>query len=198
MICTATGHGRRIRERLELQPRAVVAEQDAAIEVAHDDALVELGHQRRQPVALLLDRQARLADARLHVILQTLPLISQAIHGLGDALQLRRTGRLEPARRIGTHQQANLVGQRRWRRNAVVGEGFHQDRRRPRTDHPDHDQQTQARVEDGLEHRPLVGPEIPPEGYPGAAKHPQDERRSPENDQPCLAFGLIPASPAGI
>ena len=62
------------------------------------------------------------------------------------------------------------------------------DRRRPGTDQADHYQQAQARVEDGLEHCSLVGSEIPPEGHPSANQHTQDDRRSPENDQPLPAL----------
>ena len=51
----AVGQRRRARQRAELQPRAAVVEQDAAVEVAHDHALRQLGHQRRQAVAFLLD-----------------------------------------------------------------------------------------------------------------------------------------------
>ena len=44
----ATGQRGRIGKRAELQPRAVVVEQDAPVEVADDDALRQLRHQRRE------------------------------------------------------------------------------------------------------------------------------------------------------
>ena len=56
----------RSSRRTKLQARAVVVEQDATVEVADDDALRQLGHQRREPAALLLDLAAgflRLARA---------------------------------------------------------------------------------------------------------------------------------------
>ena len=181
----AAGRARGIREGLELQPGPAVVKQDAAVEVADDDALVELRHQRREPVALLLDRQPRLANPRLHVFLEALALVGQAVDGFGDALQLRRAGGLEAARRIGADQQADLVGQQRRRFDALLGEGLHEDGRRTGADQADHDQQAQARIEDGHQHGPLLGAQILPQGDGSPREHPDDERRDGDDGQ-CL------------
>jgi hypothetical protein len=57
----AGDRGRPLRQRLELQAGAVVVEQDAAVEIAHDHCLGQFRHQRRQAVFLFLDGRLGLA-----------------------------------------------------------------------------------------------------------------------------------------
>ena len=58
---------RRRRQSPEELPGAGVVEQDPAFEVADHHALLELGHQRAELVALVRDLGARLGDAPGHV-----------------------------------------------------------------------------------------------------------------------------------
>ena len=72
------GRGRAVERLAQQLHRARVVEQDAALDVAHDHALRELGHQRREPVALLLDARVGLADALLDVALQRVVRVGEA------------------------------------------------------------------------------------------------------------------------
>ncbi len=64
------GRGGAVERLAQELHRARVVEQDAPLDVAHDHALRELRHQRREAVALLLDARVRLAHAPLDVALQ--------------------------------------------------------------------------------------------------------------------------------
>ena len=114
----AVGQLRRVRQRPELVARALVVEQDAAVEVAHDDALRQLGHQRGQAAALLLDAPAGLGDLGRDVAAQPFALLHQFVEGIGQ----RRGSRHCPApfsvcAVVGLEQHTRLLEQPRRRRD---------------------------------------------------------------------------------
>ena len=80
---------RGLRQCLELQPRAVVIENDATVQIAHHHALCQFGHQRSQPVFFLLHTQAGLLDLHCHVFPQGIALRGQLENGLSQGLRLR-------------------------------------------------------------------------------------------------------------
>jgi hypothetical protein len=80
----AVGKVRCVRKGAELQSRAVVVEEDAAVEVADHDALRKLGHQRREAAPLLLDLAACFLDALMHVGAQRVALAREPLDDLGE------------------------------------------------------------------------------------------------------------------
>ncbi len=76
----AAGRVGRLREAAEERPGAAVVEQDAALEVADDDALLQLGHQRAKLVALERHLPARLVDQPGHVGAEGLALVGERVH----------------------------------------------------------------------------------------------------------------------
>ena len=86
----AAGQRGRARQRAELRARAAVVEQDAAVEVADHDALRQLGHQRGQAVALLLDAAAGGLHLRRDVGAQRAALARQLVDRPRPARASRR------------------------------------------------------------------------------------------------------------
>ena len=80
---------RRAREPAEELAGAFVVEQDPAVEVADHHALVELGHQRAELVALLGHVPARLGHQPGHVLLQRAPLLREAVDRRGERARRR-------------------------------------------------------------------------------------------------------------
>ena len=91
--------------------RARVVEQDAAFDVAHDDALGKLRHQRRQPAPLLLDACVRLAHPLLDVRGQRLAHLREAVEHAGERAQLRGAAGGRAVRRIGAEHDLGVAGE---------------------------------------------------------------------------------------
>ena len=73
-----------LREPAEELQRALVVEQDLPFEVADKHALVQLGHQRGELVALLRHVPARLGHQPRHVLLQAATLAGQSVDCAGQ------------------------------------------------------------------------------------------------------------------
>ena len=78
------GRGGAVERLAQELHRAGVVQQDAPFDVAHDHALRELRHQRREPVSLLLDALVRLAHAPVEVALQRLVGGGERVEALGE------------------------------------------------------------------------------------------------------------------
>ncbi len=64
--------GRAVERLVQQQHRAGVVKQNAPLDVAHDDAVGKLGHERGKAVPFLLDALVRLAHPRVDVMLERL------------------------------------------------------------------------------------------------------------------------------
>ena len=111
----ARGNAGRIGQRAELQPGARVVQQDAAVEVAHHDALRQFRHQRGEPAALLLDRAARLPHLLCHVGAQSVALLRQRKDDLAQRAVVGCAVRGRRACRVGAEQRAGFFEQARRR-----------------------------------------------------------------------------------
>ena len=92
----AARHLGRIRHCLELQLCPVVVQQDATVEVAHHDALGQLGHQRRKPVLLFFDRLLGLLDPELDILAKRVALVGKRIDGARQGAKIGTADGFEP------------------------------------------------------------------------------------------------------
>ncbi len=106
----AGDRSRSLRQRLELQPGTVVIEQDAAVEIAHDDSLGELRHQRRQAVFFFLNRSLGGGDLGIDIVHQHVALLRQVVGGLGQLLNFRRPFGRDTEIAVGAEHQAQGLG----------------------------------------------------------------------------------------
>ncbi|MDT4837766.1 hypothetical protein FQZ97_715070 [compost metagenome] len=105
------GHPGRLRERAELHASAVVVQQDAPIEVTDHHALRQLGHERGQPRALLLDALGRLAHPRIHLAAQLFALDHELVEQVGQHLGLDVALGVQVAHDVGAQKHLSLFGQ---------------------------------------------------------------------------------------
>ncbi len=91
-----------------LQPCAVVVEDDAAVEVADDHRLRQVGHQRGQPVLLAFDRGLGLPHPRLDVAEQVVALLRQFIGRRRQLAHLGRSLGLDAEAAVGAVHQPQL------------------------------------------------------------------------------------------
>ena len=100
---------RRGRQRAELLACALVVKQDAAVEIAHQHALGQLGHQRREPAALQFDAVAGLRDLLGDVVLQARALLRKRVQRAGQAAIRGVALRFEAARASVGQQHLGLL-----------------------------------------------------------------------------------------
>ena len=89
--------------------RPRVVEQDATLDVAHDDALRELRHERSQAVALLLEARIRLAHPPLDVLAQRLARVGQGVQASGEPHHRRRALGRSAMRRIRAQHDPRVL-----------------------------------------------------------------------------------------
>ncbi len=143
----AVGERRRARQGTELGARAAVVQQDAAVEVAHHHALRELGHQRRQALALLLDAAAGLLHLRGDVGAQGAALLRQRVDDAGECARAGAALQRQLGLRLRRQHDLRLLGQPRRRGDPVQVDMARRRAQRERQDHPDEQQQGEARLE---------------------------------------------------
>ena len=99
----------RFSRAAQLLPCPLVVEEDTAIEIADDHALVEIGHQGSQTRALLFQRRTRLANTTGDIQFQRIARCGQLIDGATERAQLHRTvlGKAHPAM---ADQRINFLG----------------------------------------------------------------------------------------
>ena len=132
--------------RAEKRARLLVVKKDAPFRVAQQDALRQVRHDRRQPVALLFQARARFGDFRLHVALHAVVGGRQPIDLRGERAELGRARGVDAVARVGREHHARLLGER-VRRGHVALE---QPRNDPAAGHQQHGG-------DEAEHRRLCG-----------------------------------------
>ena len=111
----AAGARRPVKEPAVELPRALVVKQDSPVEVADQHALVQLGHQRGELVALLLHVPARLCHQPRHVLLQAAPLAGQPVYGAGQVAERVAPLRNEVGRRGVADQHPRRIREPRRR-----------------------------------------------------------------------------------
>ena len=131
----------------ELQACAVVVQQHPAVQVADHDALGELGHQGRQPPALLVDLLAGQLHLPLHVVLQRAALCDQCLDRACQAAH--RGAACIGQRAVGTAGQLDpgFLVQAGDRLHMVPEQTLCQQGQRHRTDHPGHQHQRHPRLQ---------------------------------------------------
>jgi hypothetical protein len=148
--------GRGLGERAELQPRAGVEQQHAAIEVAHHHALRQLGHQCREAVALLRDAVGGFGDAAVDRAEQLFPLGQQRVHGLGQrACAAGLAPGVEPAAGRRQAQHLHRLGQPAGRRAMAQPQAPRRRAGRERGHQPQQEDERQARLQQGPGGAPL-------------------------------------------
>jgi hypothetical protein len=174
---------------LEQLPRALVVEQDAALGVAHQHALGELGHERRQPVALLLEPGARLARARFGVAAQAAAVGGEALDGGGELGHLARALGRGPQILVRAEQHVDLLGKPA-RRGHVL---------REQPAHGEEAQRQQQRRHGNQQRRALPEQRRPPVlRHEGGDERERDQERSGvEREHPRRELhGLAASSPS--
>jgi hypothetical protein len=95
----------------EQRARRGVEEQDPAFRVADQHRHGQLGHQRGQQVALLLETGLRGIDLPGHLSLGDTQPFGQPVHRLGQVCELGRAEGIEPVRRVGPEHEARVGGE---------------------------------------------------------------------------------------
>ena len=172
----AAGQRRCAGQGAELGARAAVVEQDAAVQVAHHHALRQLGHQRGQAVALLLDAAAGFAHLGRDVGAQRVALAGELAHGLGQRVRLGAGRRLHGERAARSrHHHAGLFGQARGAGHPAQVRRAQRHAERARQQQPAQQQQRAARLEHRHERGAFAGRQRGGEaggaGPPGHGQH---------------------------
>ena len=179
----AADRQRGVDQRAKLQPGAAVVEQHAAVQVAHHHALRQLGHQRGQPAALLLDAAAGFAHLAVHVAAQAGALLNQLVDHLSQPLRGRRAIlRRQRMLRVAGQQHLCLFGQPRRGRYMANVQPVQQPARQRKGNQPAHEQQRRARTQEPGHQRLLGafqrGPQQAQRGQqPGRQRHAQRGHR---------------------
>ncbi len=151
----AAGQRRRVRQRPELPARALVVEQDAAVEVAHHHRLRQLRHQRGEPAALLLDVAAGLAHGLVHALAQRAALAQQLVDGVGQRARAGAALRRQRTYAVAGDRRLRLLGEPRRRDDEMPACAVHQHAGGERQQQPAGEQQRRPRREQRGERRPL-------------------------------------------
>ena len=137
-----TGH--HVGQRAELQPRAGVVQQHAAVEVAHHHALRQLGHQRGQTRALGVDVTRGGPHALVDVGLQRAALLHQLVDHRLHGPHLGTAGHGQLALHVAADQHLRLLGHAAGGGHAARPQAVRQRTQRDGGHHPAHHDQRQA------------------------------------------------------
>jgi hypothetical protein len=91
-------------------PCRLVVQQDPPVDRADEHGDGQLGHERREPVALLRQLGPGLRDACGDLVLAGLGAGGQFVHRLGEGPQLGRRPDVQPVRPVGRGHQPGLGG----------------------------------------------------------------------------------------
>ena len=186
----ARNRGRPLRQGLELQPGAVVVEQDAAVEIAHDDGLREFGHERRETILLFLDRSLGARDLGIDVVHQLVALLRQVVGGLGELLHLRRPVELDAEIAVGAEHQTQGFRHPQQAFDILLEQLVqdHDADREPEQRH--HRADRQARDEQLGEHVAFGVLHVQPDEQGGDDKGPGHQQTEHDNGKDETMFGL--------
>ena len=152
----AVGQSRLRRQRAELQPRPVVVEQHAAIEVADDDALRQLRHQRREAAAFLLDVAARQFNLAVDVGAQRGALLHQRIDSRRQRAVRGAAFGHDLARHVGAKQGLHMLDQARRRGHTAQVQAARCEAERTRQQQPGQKNQGGARFDQAAQRSALL------------------------------------------
>ena len=95
---------------LEQRARGLVVQEDQAVRVADEHAARELGHERGEPLLLLVEPRVRVLDARFHGAERRLLALGEVVDDTGECRRLGRTLLGQPMRRVGADDDARTLG----------------------------------------------------------------------------------------
>ena len=137
-------------ERLAQQlHRSRVVQQDAALDVAHDDALRELGHERGQAASLLFDAVVRFTNLAIDVRLLRGVRLGKPIDRAGDRPHLRCAAGCGAVLRIGHLDDARVLGEMAQRGHVAAPERTHSEE-----DNHQHQERRHHEARDAVPHYP--------------------------------------------
>jgi hypothetical protein len=168
---------------------APVVEQHAAVHVADDDALRQFRHEYGEAVAVRLGGGVGGADARLDFLVARLVLPGQAIDGADQGLQLRATLQAEAGRRLRQHRP-RLLGRPRRRQHQEFMNGAQDQEEEDAGEHHDHHHDTQATLQNGLDHGPLLSLQPGTEDGQGRRQHGDEAGAGDEDGGDQLHAGI--------
>jgi len=145
--CRAVGQAHRLGQGPELQARAVVVQQHPAVQVADHDTLRELGHQRCQAPALLVDLLADQLHLALHVVLQDAALLHQRLDRASQAAHFGAAGVGQRAFGAASQLDAGLLLEAGDGLDMVPEQAPRQQSQRHGADHPGHQHQRHTRFQ---------------------------------------------------
>ena len=186
----AARHRQSAGQGAELLARLAVVEQDAAVEIADHHALRQLRHQRGQPVALLLDMGAGLADLLRHLLTQQATLADQLVEGQRQPLLGCGAARPQLALDIGAQQHPGLFEQRIGAAEAELPEPRRSPGHQAQQGQRRQQQQRQPGQQMLLQPGPLrrvEGGDDQRAGQPGPQQQPRSGDRHPEPDRTARA-----------
>ena len=161
--CAAGNRRRPLGQRLELQPCAVVVEEDAAVQIAHHDSLRQLGHEGGQPVLLLLDGGLGRSDLRIDVIHQRITLLGQVIGGTRQLLDLGRPFDADPEIAVGAKHQAQRLRHAQQTLDILLEQPVEHAHADGKTEDRHHGADRQAGQQELGQHRPLLVLHVQPD-----------------------------------
>ncbi len=141
----AVGQRRGVGQGLVLQPRAIVVQQDAAVQVAHHHALLQLGHQGCQPAAFALDLLAGLLHLLPDIVLQPVALGCQTVDGARQRTRFKAAVTLDGLARLSAGPNQRLLFDARQRLDVVAVQTLRQQCQRRTGHQPGHQGQRQHR-----------------------------------------------------
>ena len=161
----AAHRGRSLRQRLELQARAAVVEQDPSIEVANHDAHRQFRHQGGEPVLLFLDRRLGAPDLLLDVGQQGVTLLGQVVRSTRQFANLGRPLGIDTEVAIGAKHQAQGLGHPQQTLDILLEQGAQQLQADDQGHDGDQAADRQPAVQGDQETGAFLGTEVGPE-YP--------------------------------
>jgi hypothetical protein len=152
-----TTDGRALLQRAELQPRASVEEQDAAVQVAHHHALRQLGHQRGQAVAFLRHLAAGFGHLGLDAFTQGVALQNQRVDLHRQSSAARTAFGLQARRGVAGQQHLQAFGQAAGCDREMAPGLVQRPAAGQADDEPQHQHQREARLDQDPERAALGG-----------------------------------------
>ncbi len=172
-------------------PRAGVVQQHAAVVVADEHALVELGNQRREPRALGLDACLRVGNRAVDIVLKLGADAGEIVDRFGDRGHLGRH-RHNPVRGIAVGDQAHRFGDTVRAVNERCEQAVREVADHAREHEREKDEQPDARRRHHrFDHRALVVREVGPQDRRTDGDERERGRRNDDRREPDRAHGQV-------
>ena len=185
----AAAHRRRtLRQRLELQPRTTVVEQDAAVEIAHHHTHRQFRHQGGEPVLFLFHRGLGQPDLRLDVGQQFVTLLRQIVGGARQFAHLGRAFGCDAEIAVGPQHQAQGFRHAQQAVDILLKQGAQQLQTEDQAHDGDETAYRQPTVQSNEEAGALLDAQVGPQDAHGQQERPGHQQT--EHDQGEYKTGL--------